>query len=73
MSTTVGIDIDKELLRKAMEISGTRTEKDVVAQAVEEYVNVRTRKDLRELVGKIRFADGYEPKESWKKALGKDE
>ncbi len=60
------IAIDSELLRKAMESSGKLTEEDVGKQAVQEYVNVRTRKDIRELRGKIRFADGYDPKEPWR-------
>jgi Arc/MetJ family transcription regulator len=56
------ITIDNDLLQKAMEVSKIDTQKGVVEQAIREFVSNRTRKDLRDLVGKIRFADGYDPK-----------
>ena len=43
-----------------MEVSGIRTKKGVVEQALREFVENRTRKNLAELRGKIRFADGYD-------------
>lgn len=54
------IMIDDEILQTAMEISGIRTKREIVDQAMREFVASRTRKDLRELRGKIRFADGYD-------------
>ncbi len=56
------IVIDDEMMRAAMEVSGIRTKKDVVEQAIQEFVARRTRKNLADLRGKIRFADGYEYK-----------
>lgn len=54
------IVIDDTLMQKAMEVSGLKTKKEVVEKAITEYVERRTRKDLKELRGKIRFADNYD-------------
>jgi len=54
------IVIDDEIMRVAMELSGIRTKKGVVEQAMREFVARRTRKDLSELRGKLRFAEGYD-------------
>jgi Arc/MetJ family transcription regulator len=54
------IVIDDEMMRTAMEISGIRTKKEIVEQAIQEFVARRTRKNLADLRGKIRFADGYD-------------
>jgi Arc/MetJ family transcription regulator len=54
------IIIDDEIMRAAMEISGIRTKKGVVEQALREFVARRSRKDLNELRGKVRFADDYD-------------
>jgi Arc/MetJ family transcription regulator len=60
MAMRTNIMIDDEMMRTAMEVSGIRTKKGVVEQAVREFVAHRTRKDLSELRGRIRFADGYD-------------
>lgn len=54
------IVIDDDLMRKAMEVSGLKTKKEVVEKAMIEFVASRTRKDLRELRGKIKFANDYD-------------
>ncbi len=54
------IAIDAEILQTAMDVSGIRTEKGVVEQALREFVERRTRKNLRDLRGRIHFADGYD-------------
>lgn len=56
------IVIDDELMKKAMRLSGLLTKKEVVNKALHEFVQNRSRKDLKELRGKIRFADGYDYK-----------
>jgi Arc/MetJ family transcription regulator len=48
------------MMRTAMEISGIRTKKGVVEQAIREFVARRTRKNLSDLRGKIRFAEDYD-------------
>ena len=56
------IVIDNELMEKAMRISGLSTKKEVVNKALHEFVQNRSRRDLKELRGKIQFADGYDYK-----------
>ncbi|MCW3488596.1 type II toxin-antitoxin system VapB family antitoxin [Dethiobacter alkaliphilus] len=56
------IVIDDKLLEQAMHVSGLTTKKDVVNKALSEFVQRHTRKDLRELQGKIQFADDYDYK-----------
>ena len=54
------IIIDDEMMKTAMEISGIPTKNGVVDVALKEFVAHRTRKNLRDLRGKINFVDGYD-------------
>ncbi|MCL1916701.1 MAG: type II toxin-antitoxin system VapB family antitoxin [Peptococcaceae bacterium] len=54
------IMIDDLMMQKAMEISGLKTKKEVVAKALKEFIERHTRKDLRGLRGKIEFAENYD-------------
>ena len=54
------IVIDDKMMRKAMDVSGLKTKREVVEKAIIEFVERRTRKDLMDLRGKIRFCDGYD-------------
>jgi Arc/MetJ family transcription regulator len=56
------IMIDDTVMQKAMMISGLKTKKEVVERALNEFVSFHSRKDLSELKGTIRFADGYDYK-----------
>jgi Arc/MetJ family transcription regulator len=56
------IVIDDELMKKAMELSGISRKKDIVHLAISEFVAQRMRHDLRDLRGKIQFAEGYDYK-----------
>ncbi len=56
------IDIDDELMDQAMRLSGLSTKKEVVKKALRDFVQNKSRKDLKELSGKIRFAEGYDYK-----------
>ena len=56
------IVMDDDLMRRAMEVSGAKTKKEIVEQAVLEFVTKRTRKDLRDLIGKTQYAEGYDYK-----------
>lgn len=56
------IVINKTLMAEAMRVSGLTTKKEVVNTALQEFVDRRTRKDISELRGKIRFAEGYDHK-----------
>jgi Arc/MetJ family transcription regulator len=56
------IVIDDGLVEEAMTLSKLKTKRDVVQRALEEYVRVLKKKDLRELRGTIRLAEGYDYK-----------
>lgn len=58
--------IDDSLMKQAMQLSGLSTKKEVVDRALFEFVQRRSRKDLAELRGKIKFADDYDYKENRK-------
>ena len=49
------IDIDEELLRKAMEISGAKTKKAIVELALQEYINIMRRKYLVSMFGQVEW------------------
>ncbi|MBE3112876.1 MAG: type II toxin-antitoxin system VapB family antitoxin [Acidobacteria bacterium] len=53
------IVIDDGLVEEALSLSKLKTKRDVVHRALEEYVRILKKKDLRELRGKIRLAEGY--------------
>jgi Arc/MetJ family transcription regulator len=54
------IVIDDRLLEEAMNLSGAKTKREAVQKALEEFVNNRKRLSLRELKGKIEFAEDYD-------------
>jgi Arc/MetJ family transcription regulator len=49
------IDIDDSLLKEAMKISKAATKKDLVNQALQEYVKMHKRKILISLRGKVKW------------------
>ena len=56
------IILDDRLVEEALKISGLKTKKEVIHQALLEFVQNRNRRDLRELQGKILFDDAYDYK-----------
>ncbi len=56
------IVLDDELVRKAFSLSGAKTKKDLVHEALEELIAAREKQDLRELRGKITFRRDYDYK-----------
>jgi Arc/MetJ family transcription regulator len=53
------IVLDENLVREAMKLSHTKTKKELVNQALKEFVENRKRLNLMDLAGKIEFAKGY--------------
>lgn len=53
--------LDEKLVREAMRLSGMKTKKEVIHLALESLVKELGRKDLRELRGKIKFSQGFDP------------
>ncbi|SHH48184.1 antitoxin of type II TA system, VapB [Thermosipho atlanticus DSM 15807] len=56
------IVIDDALIEEAMKLSNLKTKKEVVNLALKEFVQTRKRKNLKDLKGKIEFADDYDYK-----------
>jgi Arc/MetJ family transcription regulator len=56
------IVLNDELVKKAFKHSSARTKKELVHEALEELISARSRRDLRDLRGKISFAKGYDHK-----------
>ena len=57
------IDINEELLEEAFSVSQARSKKDLIHDALREYIRLKKRKDLTELAGTIEFYEGYNHKE----------
>ena len=60
MATNLGID--DQLLDKALKISGFRTKKDTVNEALKEFIRKREQKKVIELFGTVEYYDDYHPK-----------
>lgn len=56
------IDLDEDLVAEAARLSGIKTKKDLVHQALLVFVSVKKRKSLLDLAGRIEFAPGYDYK-----------
>ncbi|RLC71469.1 MAG: type II toxin-antitoxin system VapB family antitoxin [Chloroflexi bacterium] len=56
------IVLDDELVKEAFKYSLAKTKKELIHEALREYVENRRRKDLRELKGKIDFREDYDYK-----------
>lgn len=56
------IELDDKLVKEAFKLSESKTKKDLIHEALELYIKLKQRKDLRELKGKIKFADDYDHK-----------
>ena len=54
--------IDDKLIQEALRLSNLKTKKELIHKALEEFIQNRKRLDLREVKGKIRFAEGYNHK-----------
>jgi Arc/MetJ family transcription regulator len=56
------IDIDDALVSEAFKYSRAKTKKDLIHQALKEFVENRRRLNLLELEGRIEFVEGYNHK-----------
>ena len=56
------IVIDDELLSEAFMVSKARTKKDLIHEALTEFIRLKKRKDLTELAGTIGFHKNYDHK-----------
>ena len=56
------IDINDSLLEEAFSVSNARTKKELIHEALQEYIRLKKRRDLTELAGSIEFYEGYDHK-----------
>ena len=56
------IVIDDELLQEAFSVSNAKTKKDLIHEALVEFIRLKKRKDLTELAGVVRFNKNYNHK-----------
>ena len=56
------IVLDDELIEKAFKYSNVTTKKDLISLALKEFIDNKSKLDLRELKGKIKFKKGYDYK-----------
>ncbi len=56
------IVIDDDLLDEAFSLSRIRTKKELIHEALKEFIRLRQRKDLTELAGAIKFHKGFDHK-----------
>jgi Arc/MetJ family transcription regulator len=56
------IVLDEYLVSEAFKLSGVKTKRDLLHQALKEFVENRKRHNLLHLEGKIKFAHGYDYK-----------
>ncbi len=56
------IVLDDRLVEEAFRLSRIKTKKDLVHQALQEFVETRKRLNLLDLAGKMRFAKNFDYK-----------
>ncbi len=56
------IELDDKLLSEAMQLTGLKTKRAVVDEALRTLLKVRKRKNLLDLRGKLRFAPDFDHK-----------
>ena len=59
---TTHVALDEELIEEARQLGGIRTKKDVIRQALVEYVQRRKQMKLLTLFGTIELEDGFDHK-----------
>jgi Arc/MetJ family transcription regulator len=58
------INLDDQLVEDAFKLSRARTKRELIQEALEEFVQSRRRLDLLDLEGRIKFAKGYDYKQA---------
>jgi len=54
--------LDESLVDEALKLSKAKTKKQLIHEALKEFVDNRKRLNLLDLSGKIKFAEGYDYK-----------
>ncbi len=56
------LDIDAELIERALAVSGEKTKKAAVTKALQEFIARRGQKRLRDLLGQLEWDEGFDYK-----------
>jgi Arc/MetJ family transcription regulator len=56
------VELDDELVREAFALTGLRTKRELLHEALKELVRARRKRDLADLVGKVQFRDDFDAK-----------
>jgi len=56
------IVIDDDLLDEAFAVSNAKTKKDLIHEALREYIRLKRCKDMTELAGAVKFYKNYDHK-----------
>lgn len=56
------IVIDDALLKEAFSFSQSKTKKDIIHEALREFIRLKRKKDLTDLAGRISFYPGFDHK-----------
>ncbi len=56
------IVLDESLMKEGFKLSGAKTKKELIHQALKEFIATRKRHNLLNLEGKIAFSDDYDYK-----------
>ena len=58
----INLQIDNDLIREALELSGHRTERAAIEEALQEYVQRRKQLRVLELFGTVEYDEDYDYK-----------
>lgn len=61
------IVLDEKLVKEAFEYTDVKTKKDLINLALIEFIQHHRRKDIRQLLGKVKISDEYNYKALRKK------
>lgn len=61
----ISIMIDDRLMDEVMRLTGSATECEAVDLALRYLVRKNKRRDITALVGKVKFRDGFDPKDGF--------
>jgi Arc/MetJ family transcription regulator len=62
------IELDDSLMNEAFKYTGLKTKKALIDLSLKEFIENHKRMDLRDLKGKINFADSYDYKQMRREA-----
>ena len=57
------VEIDDQLMRRALEASGLPTKKATIEEALRLLVRLAAGRELTEMAGKVEFFESYDPEE----------